>query len=315
MTGFVLRRLASLIPTWIGISLLAFVLAVGAPGDPAQIILNAQLDEPPTEQQLAAFRERTGLNDPLPVQYLAFLGDVVRGDLGTSFRSGDSVREELASRVGPTVQIALPAFALSTLLAVVLGTWSALRRNRLTDHVSRTFALVLESIPTFALAYFLIIVFSVELGVLPVAGRGSPRHLVLPVATLTLATCSTMMRLMRSSMLDVLQDDHIRTAHAIGLRRRTLVWRWALKNAIGPVITLAGLVLAGFVTGTVIVETVFSWPGLGRYVVDAVFDRDYAVIQGFVVFAGTIFVLVNLLVDIVAAAIDPRIRAPHRERP
>lgn len=314
MTGFVVRRLVSLIPTWIGISLFAFVLSVGAPGDPAELILNAQLDEPPTEQQLADFRARTGLDDPLPVQYLTFLGEVVRGDLGTSFRTGESVREEMTSRIGPTLQIAVPAFALSTLLAIVFGTWAALRRNRLVDHVSRTFALVFESIPTFALAYLLIIVLSVQLGLLPVAGRGTPQHLVLPIMTLTLATCATMMRLMRSSMLDVLHEGHMRTARAIGLRPRTVIWRWALKNAIGPVITLAGLVLAGFVTGTVIVETVFAWPGLGRYVVDAVFDRDYAVIQGFVVFAGTVFVLVNLVVDIVAAGIDPRIRILERER-
>lgn len=315
MVGFVARRLLSLIPTWLGISLFAFLLAVAAPGDPAQLILNAQLEEPPTEQQLDDFRERTGLNDTLALQYVSFVGDVVRGDMGTSFRTGDSVRGELTSRIGPTLQIAVPAFVLSTLLAVVFGTLAALRRNRFADHASRTFALVFESMPTFALAYLLIIVFAIKLGVAPVAGRGSFGHFVLPVLTLTLATCATMMRLMRSSMLDVLNDDHVRTARAIGLRSRTVVWRWALKNAIGPVITLAALVLAGFVTGTVIVETVFAWPGIGRYVVDAVFDRDYPVIQGFVVFTGTVFVLVNLAVDVIAAGIDPRVRLVGGDRP
>lgn len=308
MTRVILGRLLLLVPTWLGISLFAFALSSASPGDPAELILNARLDDPPTEQQLADFRARTGLDDPWAIQYVGFVGDLLSGDLGTSFRTGGPVRTQIFARVGATVQIAVPAFALSLGVAVGLGTLAALRRNRLADHASRTIALLFESVPTFVLAYALIIVFSVKFGWFPVAGSGSPRHAVLPVLTLALASCATMMRLMRSSMLDALGEDHIRTARALGLEDRTVIWRWALKSAIGPVITVAGLLLAGFITGTVIVETVFSWPGLGRYAIDAVFERDYPVVQGFVVFTGTVFLVVNLIVDILYAWLDPRVR-------
>jgi peptide/nickel transport system permease protein len=314
MTGYVVRRLLVLVPTWLGISLVAFVLATLSPGDPAHLILNQQLDEPPTEEQVEAFRERTGLNDPLPVQYASFVGDLLQGDLGTSFRSGAPVWEEIRSRFGPTLQIAVPAFVLSVLIAVGFGIIAALRRNSIADHVTRTAALLFESVPTFVLAYLLIIVLAIELGLLPVAGRGGIEHLVLPVVTLALATTASMMRLTRSSLLEVLGEDYIRTATAMGLRWRTIVFRHALKNALIPVVTVAGLIFAGFVTGTVIVETVFAWPGVGRYVVDAIFARDYAVIQGFVVFTGTVFVVINLVVDLLYVRLDPRVRLTARSR-
>ncbi len=314
VTRIIVGRLLLLIPTWLGISLLAFTLSSASPGDPAELILNAQLDDPPTREQLADFRARTGLDDPWVVQYVNFVGDLLSGDMGTSFRTGEPVRTQIFDRVGATLQIAVPAFALSLGLAVACGTIAALRRNRLADHISRTLAMLFESVPTFVLAYVLIIVFSVKLGWFPVAGRGSLKHVVLPVLTLSLASFATMMRLMRSSMLDALGEDHIRTARALGLKPRTVVWRWALKSAVGPVISLAGLVLAGFITGTVIVETVFSWPGVGRYAVDAVFERDYPVVQGFVVFTGTVFLVVNLIVDVLYASLDPRVRLGSRAR-
>lgn len=314
MTRIIVGRLLLLVPTWLGISLFAFALSSASPGDPAELILNARLDDPPTEQQLADFRARTGLDDPWAVQYVSFVGDLLSGDMGTSFRTGGPVSNQIFTRVGATVQIALPAFALSLGLAVGLGTLAALRRNHLADHASRTIALLFESVPTFVLAYALIIVFSVKIGWFPVAGSGSAKHAVLPVVTLALASCATMMRLMRSSMLDALGHDHVRTARALGLEERTVIWRWALKSAIGPVITVAGLVLAGFITGTVIVETVFSWPGVGRYAIDAVFERDYPVVQGFVVFTGTVFLVVNLVVDLLSAWLDPRIRLGSRAR-
>lgn len=307
MTAYVVRRLLVLVPTWLGIALLAFVLTTLSPGDPAHLILDQQLDEPPTEAQIEAFRERTGLNDPLPLRYASFVGDLLRGDLGTSFRTGRPVSEEIRSRLGPTLQIALPAFGLSVLIAVTFGTVAALRRNSIADHATRTAALLFESVPTFVLAYLLIIVFAVELGVLPVAGRGGLDHLVLPVVTLALATTASMMRLTRASLLEVLGEDYIRTATAMGLRWRTIVFRHALKNALIPVVTVAGLIFAGFVTGTVIVETVFAWPGVGRYIVDAIFARDDAVIQGFVVVTGTVFVVINLVVDLLYVRLDPRV--------
>jgi peptide/nickel transport system permease protein len=308
MMPIVARRLLVLIPTWLGLSLFAFTLSTLSPGDPAELILNRELDDPPTPAQLEEFRERHGLNDPFVMQYVTFVGDSLRGDFGVSFRSGKSVREELSSRMGPTLQIALPAFVASLLAAVAFGVVAALRRNSLGDHLSRAVALLFESMPSFALAYLLIIVLSIKAGWFPVAGKGGPEHAVLPVLTLTLATLATTMRLTRSSLLDVLAAPYIRTARAMGLRSRRVVLTLALRNALIPVVTVAGLILAGFVTGTVIVERVFAWPGVGQYVVDAVFARDYPVVTGFVVFTGTVFVVVNLAVDLLYTRLDPRVR-------
>jgi peptide/nickel transport system permease protein len=308
MLTYAARRLLLLIPTWLGLSLFAFTLSSLSPGDPAEVILNRQLEEPPTREQIEEFRERHGLNDPFFVQYAGFVADSLRGDLGVSFRSGTSVREEISARIGSTLEIALPAFAASVLFAVVFGVAAALRRNSLGDHLSRAAALVFESVPSFALAYLLIIVLAVKLGWFPVAGKGGPEYMVLPILTLTLASMATTMRLTRSSLLDVLSQPYIRTARAMGLSQPRVVLWLALRNALIPVVTMAGLILAIFVTGTVIVETVFAWPGVGQYVVAAVFSRDYPVVTGFVVFAGTVFVVVNLAVDLLYIRMDPRVR-------
>ncbi len=312
MTRFLVRRIGSLIPVWLGITFLAFGLANLAPGDPAELILGRELEQPPTPEQLDAFREEHGLNDPFLVQYARWTAGAATGDLGTSFRSGEPVLSELASRLPATLQIAVPAFVVSTVLALAVGVLSAVRRNSFVDHASRLAALVGDSVPSFVLAYLLIIVFSVTLNLLPVAGRGTWQHLVLPSLTLGLATTASIMRLTRSSLLEVLGEDYVRTARAMGLPRRTVVVRHALRNALIPVVTVAALVLAGFATGTVIVEYVFGWPGVGRFAVDSIFDRDYPVIQGFVVFAGTVFVLVNLVVDLLYLRLDPRVRLAKR---
>ena len=312
MTGFLLRRIAALVPVWLGITFMAFGLASLAPGDPAELILGRELEQPPTPEQLEAFREKNGLDDPFIVQYLRWTANAATGDLGTSFRSGEPVLGELASRLPATLQIAVPAFVVATGLALVVGMVSAVRRNSFSDHASRVVALVGDSVPSFVLAYLLIIVFSVTLGILPVAGRGTWRHLVLPSLTLGLATTASIMRLTRSSLLEVLGEDYVRTARAMGLPRRTVIVRYALRNALIPVITVAALVLGGFATGTVIVEYVFGWPGVGRFAVDSIFDHDYPVIQGFVVFAGTVFVVVNLVVDLLYLRLDPRVRLPGK---
>jgi peptide/nickel transport system permease protein len=308
VTTYVLRRLAALIPTWLGISLLAFLLAGLAPGDPAQLILDGQGGEPPTPEQLEAFREVNGLNDPAVVQYVRFVLGLFQGDLGTSFRSGEPVLGELVDRAPATLAVTLPAFVLALGLALTVGVLSAVRRNSLVDHGSRLAALMSDSVPTFVLAYALIILLAVQAGLLPVAGRGTWQHLVLPVLTLALGTTAVLMRLTRSTMLEVLGEDYIRTARAMGFPRRSVVVRHALRNALLPVVTVAGIVLAGFVTGTIIVETIFAIPGIGTFVVDAIFARDYPVIQGFVVFTGTVFLLVGLGVDLLQAVLDPRIR-------
>ena len=312
MLTYAARRLILLVPTWLGLSLFAFTLSSMSPGDPATVILSRELDDPPTQEQIEEFREQHGLNDRFVVQYAGFVADALRGDVGVSFRSGKSGREEIGARMGSTLQIAIPAFFASVLVAVLFGVLAALRRNSLGDHVSRAIALMFESVPSFALAYLLIIVLAVELGWFPVAGKGGPPYMFLPILTLTLATLATTMRLTRSSLLDVLSQPYIRTARAMGVGRRRVVLSLALRNALIPVVTVAGLILAGFVTGTVIVERVFAWPGVGQYVVDAVFSRDYPVVTGFVVFTGTVFVVVNLCVDLLYIRLDPRVRLGGR---
>jgi peptide/nickel transport system permease protein len=242
------------------------------------------------------------------VQYGRWVAGAVRGDLGESFRSGKPVFDELISRFPATLQVTVPGFAVAVLVAVGVGVLSAVRRGSLSDHGSRIAALLTDSIPSFVLAYLLIIVFSVTFNLLPVAGRGTWRHLVLPVLTLGLATSASLMRLTRSSLLEVLEEDYVRTARAMGLPWRSVILGHALKNAVIPVVTYAALIFGSLVTGTVIVETVFGWPGVGKYVVDSIFARDYAVIQGFVVFTGSIFVLVNLVVDLLYLRLDPRVR-------
>lgn len=308
MIGYAVRRLLALVPTWLGISLFAFALSTLSPGDPAELILGRELDRPPTPEQVEEFRTRTGLDQPFVVQYGRFVANAVQGDLGTSFRSDEPVLDELVDRFPATLEISIPAFVLAMALALLIGVLAAVRRNSLSDHLSRVGALLGDSVPSFVLAYLLIIVFSVSLGVLPVAGRGGLEHLVLPVLTLALATTASLMRLTRSSLLDVLGEDYVRTARAMGVPERTVIARYALKNALVAVVTVAGLLFAGFITGIVIVETVFAWPGVGRYVVDSIFDRDYAVIRGFVVFTGTVFVLINLAVDLLYVRLDPRVR-------
>lgn len=308
MTSYLLRRLASLIPVWFGITFLAFALATLAPSDPAELILNSQFEEQPTPEQLEEFREKNGLNDPFLVQYARWTGRALTGDLGTSFRSGEGVFGELATRLPATLQIALPAFLVSITVALAVGILSAVRRNSFTDHASRVTALVGDSVPSFVLAYLLIIVFSVWLGILPVAGRGGWEHLVLPSLTLGLATTASLMRLTRSSLLEVLGEDYVRTARAMGLPARTVVLRYALRNALIPLITWAAIVFGVLVTEAVIVEVVFGWPGVGSFVVGSIFSHDYPVIQGFVVFAGTLFVVINLMVDLLYVRLDPRVR-------
>lgn len=306
--AYVLRRIGLLVPVWLGISLFAFVLSHLSPGDPAELILLQRTGEAPSAEEVEALREELGLDDPLPVQFGRWVVDAATGDLGTSYRSGRSVFGELARRSVDTLRLAVPALGVALGISIPVGVLAAIRRNTVADHVSRIAALLGDSIPAYWLGYLLIILFSVHLGLLPVAGAGSWQHLVLPAVTLGMGTTAVLMRLTRSSLLEVLGEDYVRTARAKGLRERTVIAPHALKNALIPVVTVAGIVFGHFLTGAVIVETVFSWPGVGKYVIDSIFNRDYPVIQGFVVLAGTVFVLVNLVVDLLYVWLDPRVR-------
>lgn len=308
MTRYLLRRLVYLIPVWLGISFVAFALTNLTPGDPARLMLQRQLERQPTSEEVAAARENMRLDDPFVVRYLRWLGDALTGDLGTSYRTGESVMSALLDRFPDTLQIAVTGLVAALLVALPLGVLAAVWRNSPLDHLSRIIALLGASMPSYWVAYLLILVFAVKLQVLPVAGRGTWQHIVLPSVTLGLGASASLMRLTRSEMLEILGQDFIRTSRAKGLGPRAVVVGHALRNALIPVVTVAGLRFAGLLGGAVIVETIFAWPGIGKFVLDSIFDRDYPVVQGFVIFMGTTFLLINLLVDLSYAWLDPRIR-------
>jgi len=309
---FILRRLAYLLPVWIGISLVAFLLANLTPGDPARLALQRELGRQPTGEETAIARDRLGLDDPAPVRYLRWLGDALTGDLGTSYRSGTPVLDSLVDRFPKTLQIGGLGLLMAIAIAIPLGVLAAVYRRGPIDHLSRIIALLGASMPSYWVAYLLILLFSVRLGMLPVAGSQTWQHAVMPAVTLGIGGSASLMRLARSEMLETLGQDYIRTARAKGLRSRALLVRHALRNTMIPLSTVLGMRFAGMLGGAVIVETIFSWPGIGKLVVDAIFDRDYPMIQGFVIFMGTVFLLINLIVDVGYGLIDPRIRMASR---
>lgn len=312
MTRYLLRRLVYLLPIWLGISFVAFALSNLTPGDPARLMLQRQLARQPTPEEVARARQDLGLDAPFVVRYVRWLGDAVTGDLGTSYRTGEPVLGALLNRFPVTLQIALLGVVGAVVIALPLGVLAAVWRNSPVDHLSRVLALLGASMPNYWVAYLLILLFAVQWHILPVAGRGTWQHLILPAVTLGLAASASLMRLTRSEMLETLGQDFVLTGRAKGLRPRTVVLGHALRNALIPVVTVAGLRFAGLLGGAVIIETIFAWPGIGKFVVDSIFDRDYPVIQGFVVFMGSVFLLINLAVDLSYAWLDPRVRLSGR---
>jgi peptide/nickel transport system permease protein len=305
---FILRRLLYLVPVWLGISLVAFLLTNLTPGDPARLALQRELGRQPTAEETAAARDQMGLNDPAPVRYFTWLGDAVSGDLGTSYRTGTPVLDSLMERFPNTLQIAGIGLMLAVALAIPLGVLAAVYQRTPVDHLSRVLALLGASMPSYWIAYLLILLFSVRLGVLPVAGSQTWQHAVMPALTLGIGGSASLMRLARSETLETLGQDYIRTARAKGLRSPAILIRHALRNTMIPISTVLGMRFAGMLGGAVIVETIFSWPGVGKLMVDAIFDRDYPMIQGFVLFMGTAFLMINLIVDLGYGLIDPRMR-------
>jgi len=308
MNRYILIRLLSLIPLWLGISMLAFSLGNFAPGDPATIIAQRLSDVPPSAEQIAAVRRDLHLDDPLPVRYVRWLGRAMQGDLGRSYRTNEPVLSELATHFPATLQIACLAFVIAIVIALPMGILAAVRRGSWLDQLARLAALFGASLPNYWLGYLLILVFALALGWLPVAGRERTGAAVLPALTLGLGAAATLARLMRSSLLEVLSEDFIRTARAKGLPERTVIVSHALKGALIPVVTVSGIVFGHLLGGAVIVEQIFAWPGIGKLLIDSIYDRDYPMIQGFVVFMGTVFTVINLLVDVVYPLLDPQIR-------
>ena len=309
MVSYLARRAAWLALALLGVSVITFALGVLAPGDPAEVVVERRLNQPPPKEMVDEERRILGLDRPIPQQYLTWVGRAVRGDLGRSWLRDLRVSDALRQRVPRTAVLAAAAALLSILIGVPLGVLSAARRNSVADHLCRLGALLGASIPSYFAAYVLIFVFAVTLRALPVFGFGSMAHLVLPAITLALGPASTLSRLTRSSVLEVLGEDYVRTARAKGLRPFGVLLHHALRNALVPILTVTGLSLGHLLAGAIAVETVFAWPGLGDLAVGAIRDRDFPLIQGFVLLSGTAYVLLNFAIDLSYGWADPRIRA------
>ena len=304
MLRYLLRRLLLTIPVLFGVATLVFSLIHLVPGDPAQSMLG---DSAPPED-VAKLRQSLGLDRPLLVQYRAFLGGVVRGDLGNSFRYGTPVTREIGSRLVRTIQLALAAMAVAILVAIPLGIVAAVWRGSAVDHAAMTVSLIGISMPNFWLGPLLAILFAVVLGWLPVAGTGSAAHLVLPAVTLGAALAAILARMTRASVIEELRELYVTAARARGVSRTRAIVRHAFRNSLIPIVTILGLQFGAVLTGTIITETIFAWPGVGRLLIQAINFRDYPLVQGCILFISFTYVLMNLLTDLTYGVLDPRIR-------
>jgi len=310
--AYVVRRCLLVIPTLLGISFLAFAMANLAPGDPATEFLRRITDRQPTPEEVRQVREELSLDKSIVEQYGAWVGRAVQGDLGVSYSTRRPVTSELGHRIPFTLQLTVLAAGLALLIALPLGIVSALYRNRLVDQVARLTSLAGASMPSFWLGLSLIVLFAVRLSMVPVAGRGGFDSYILPVVTLAVAPAAVLSRFTRSTMLEILDDDYMRTAKAKGLTAWRAVMNHGLRNALVPLLTAFSISLGHLLSGAVIVETIFVWPGVGKLGLDAIQQRDYPMLQGFVLYAGAAFAAINLLVDLAYGVIDPRIAAAGR---
>lgn len=332
MTQYIVRRILESIPVVIGVSILVFGLIHFIPGDPATTILG----ERATPESIEAIRERLGLNRPLYIQYGIWVGNILQGDLGSSVRGNISISTELSRRFPATIELSIAALTFAVILGVPIGIVSAVNRNSMIDTMSMIGALLGVSIPIFVLGLLLIYVFGVILGWLPFVGRldsdiqlqtvtgfylvdslitgnmeafrNTLSHLLLPAITLMTIPLSIIARITRSTMLDVLNQDYMRTARAKGLRESNLIIGHALRNALLPVITIIGLQLGALLSGAVLTETIFSWPGIGKWLFDSIIAREYPIVQSVTLLIAMVYVVANLLVDIIYTVLDPRVR-------
>ena len=332
MIGYIIKRLLWAIPTLLGVSILVFFMVHLAPGDPALVMLG----EHANKESVDALREQMGLNKPLIEQYLLFITSAIQGDFGISIISGEPVMDEFLERFPATVELSLVALTFATIVGLLAGIVSAVKRYSLFDYISMSTALAGVSMPVFWLGLMLIYFFSVNLGWLPVSGRlgyefdidevtgfylidsilmqdyeafwDACRHLILPALALGTIPMAIIARMTRASMIEVLKEDYIRTAKAKGCTRRQVIMVHALKNALMSVITVIGLMLGTLFAGAILTETTFSWPGIGKWLVNAVNQRDFPIIQSTTLIIATIFVVVNLIVDLLYAVVNPRVR-------
>jgi peptide/nickel transport system permease protein len=332
MINYIIKRLLALIPILIGVAVIVFLIVHLIPGDPAQTMLG----ERATDEALQRLREQMGLNDPLPVQFWRYVKDLLRGDLGRSIMSNNPVSLELSQRFPATLELSFFAMVFAVVVGIPAGIFASVNQNSWFDNLSMLIALIGVSMPIFWLGLMFIWLFAVELGWFPPSSRigvgmdFTPitnlyvidsiiqlnfsalkdilRHLVLPAVALGTIPMAIIARMTRSSMLEVLRKDFIRTAYAKGLKRKIVIFKHALKNAMVPIITVVGLQFGVLLGGAVMTETIFSWPGLGKYLVDAIYARDFPIVQGGILFFAGVFVIVNLIVDLSYALVDPRIQ-------
>ncbi|ANN78760.1 glutathione ABC transporter permease GsiC [Bordetella flabilis] len=304
MLTYIVKRLLGMIPTLLLVAAVVFLFVHMLPGDPARLAAGPEADE----QTVELVRRELGLDLPLPQQFVRYFGNMLQGDLGVSLRSKRPVSTEIADRFVPTLLLTLTSMVWSVLFGMIIGVASAVWRNRWPDRLGMTLAVSGISFPAFALGMMLMQIFSVNLGWLPTVGASSWKHYVLPSITLGAAVAAVMARFTRSSFVEVIQEDFVRTARAKGLAESLVITKHTLRNALIPVVTMMGLQFGFLLGGSIVVETVFSWPGLGRLLVDAVTQRDYPVIQGLVLLFSLEFIVINLVVDVLYGVINPSIR-------
>lgn len=304
MLGYFVRRLVLAIPVLIGVATLVFSLIHLVPGDPAQ----AMLGDGAAPQDVAELRKSLGLDLPLTTQYVHFMRGALSGDLGKSFRTGQPVTAMIMERVPATAELAVASMLVAVVVAIPLGVLAAVWRGTLIDYGAMTFALAGVSIPNFWLGPLLAIVFAVELGWLPVSGRGTVLHLVLPAISLGLALAAILARMTRASLLDELNELYVRAARARGVSRAGAITAHALRNSLVPLVTIIALQFGAVLTGAVITETIFAWPGIGRLLIQSIGFRDYPTVQGCILLIAFTYVTVNLMTDLLYGFLDPRIR-------
>lgn len=309
MEKYIIRRLLMLIPVLLGISFFAFLIMHLTPGDPALIMLGEHA--PP--EQLANLRKSLGLDQSLPVQYFNWLSRAVRLDFGRSLRSNAMVIREIANYLPNTAQLAGTAVLLSVIIGIPIGIISATKPNSIIDNVTMVAALAGVGMPAFWQGIMFILIFSVTLGWLPSSGKmGGLSYFVLPSLTLATVSTASIARMTRSAMLEVISQDYIRTARSKGLNERTVIYRHALRNALIPVVTIIGLQAGALMTGAVLTETIFAWPGIGRMIVEAIRQKDFPIVQGVIMTFAVSYALINLFVDVIYAFLDPKILAKYK---
>ncbi|RDI50337.1 glutathione ABC transporter permease GsiC [Microvirga subterranea] len=304
MLRYLVQRLIGILPVLLLISVLVFAFVHLLPGDPARLVAGQDA----TEQDVAVVRTALGLDRPLWEQYITYVGNVLQGDFGTSLKTRRAVSDEIGERFMPTFWLTVISMAWATVFGLVIGVSSAVRRGRWQDHGGMLVAVSGISLPSFWLGLLLIDWFSVRLGWFPTSGYGTWAHFVLPSITLGAGVAAVMARFTRSSFIEIAREDYVRTARAKGVFERLVVWKHVLRNALIPIITMVGLQFGFLLGGSIVVETVFAWPGLGRLLVDSVSFRDYPVIQAEILLFSLEFILINLLVDVLYALVNPEIR-------